>query len=364
MPAGDSLDTAADKWNANPSISGGVCYNRSRNRYKPKKEGTFMEPKLQALCEQFILNRDRVKQTQKLSSSYLPPVCAPLYCTQGKTVDEERLKVCQKLIKEKTGVFSNFRGIMEMAFACMLALEEEPETALKNALSAYNLLKKEFTASQYLPLAAFLLKDEADVNGIIARGREIYQTMRKEHPFLTSTEDSVFAVLMAFSDKDNDALIEDMEACYTLLKERFNNGNSVQAVSHVLAMAEGTPEEKTGKLFDLFDALRRSGLKYSKYYELATLAALSTLPVDVGQMAMDMLDVDAWLSGQKGYGFWGTPKATRLMHATMIVSNAYTSNLTLSTAAFAGTLTMVISQQIATMAAIAGANAAITAANS
>jgi hypothetical protein len=48
----------------------------------------------------------------------------------------------------------------------------------------------------------------------------------------------------------------------------------------------------------------------------------------------------------------------------MIVSNAYTAEPSLGTAAFTGTLSMIISQQIATMAAIAGANAAIAAANS
>lgn len=322
-----------------------------------------MDPKLQTLCEQFILNRDLVKKTQKMCGIYLPPVCAHLFCTRGKTVDEERLKACLKLIRKKTGVFSNFRSAMELAFACMLSLEEEPELALEKALSAYDLLKKEFMSSQYLPLAAFLLKDETDMAGYIARGREIYLTMRKEHPFLTSTEDSVFAVMMAFSEKDNQTLVEEMEACYTLLKKEFRTGNSVQTVSHVLAISGGAPAEKTGKLIELYEALRQSGLKYSKYYELPTLAALSTMPVDVRQMAMDMLDVDTWLSRQKGYGFWSLSKHTRLMHAAMIVSNAYTSNPSLDTAAVSGTLSMIISQQIATMAAIAGANAAVTAAN-
>ena len=322
-----------------------------------------MEQKLQTNCEQFILNRDLVKKTRKMCGIYLPPVCAHLFCAQGKTVDEERLKACLELIKKRTGVFSNFRGIMELAFACMLALEEEPETALEKALSAYNLLKKEFMASPYLPLAAFLLKDETDVAGHVARGREIYQTMRKEHPFLTSTEDSVFAVMLAFSDKDNQTLIEEMEACYTLLKKDFPYGNSVQTVSHVLAISEGTPAEKSGKLIELFETLKKSGLKYGKYYELPILAALSTMPVDVRQMAMDMLDVDTWLSHQKGYGFWGVAKSTRLMHAAMILSNAYAGNPSLNTAALNGTLTMVISQQMAIMAAIASTNAAMAAAN-
>ncbi len=323
-----------------------------------------MEPKLQALCEQFIQNRDQIKRVYKMCSSYLPPVCAHLYVAHGKSVDVEQLKACRSLIKDKTGVFSNFRGMMETSFACMLALEDEPEVALDNALAAYAELKKEFTTSQYLPLAAFLLKDEADMGGIITRGRELYRTMRKEHPFLTSSEDSTFAVLLALSDKDDEVLIKDMEASYALLKERFRNGNSVQTVSHVLAMSKDTPAEKCGRLIDLFDALRSYGLKYSKYYELPTLAALSILPVDAKQITMDMLDVDTWLSKQKGYGFWGLPKSTRLMHAAMIISNAYTGSLLMNTTAISGTLTMLISQQIATMAAISSAAAASAAANS
>ncbi len=322
-----------------------------------------MEAKLQALCEQFILNRDLVKKTQKLCYAYLPPVCAHLFCAQGKTADAERLKACLKLMRKKSGIFSSFCGQMEMVFACMLSLEEEPETAMEKALAAHQLLKKEFTGSQFLPMAAFLLKDEADVAGLVARGREIYQLMRKEHPFLTSAEDSVFAVLMAFSDKDNQTLVEEMEACYTPLKKEFRNGDGVQTVSHVLAISEGTPAEKAGKLVALYDALRQSGLKYSRYYELPTLAALSTMPVDVRQIAMDMLDVDTWLSRQKGYGFWGLPKSARLMHAAMIVSNAYAGNPSLDAAVCTGALTMLISQEMATMAAMACSHAAMAAIN-
>lgn len=322
-----------------------------------------MDPKLQTLCEQFILNRDLVKKVRKMCGIYLPPVCAHLFCAQGKMVDEERLKACLKLIKEKMGIFSSFRSVMELVFACMLSLEEDPEAALEKALSAHDLLKKEFMGSNFLPMAAFLLKDENDVAGNVARGREIYLLMRKEHPFLTSVEDSVFAVMLAFSDKDNQALVEDMEACYALLKKEFRYGDGVQTVSHVLAVSEGTPAEKTGKLLELFHTLRQSGMKYRKYYELPVLAALSTLPVDNRQIAMDMLDVDTWLSRQKGYGFWGLPRSTRLMHAAMIVSNAYASNPSLDVAACTGTLSMLISQQLATMAVVSSTAAATNAVN-
>ena len=55
---------------------------------------------------------------------------------------------------------------------------------------------------------------EGEADRIVSRGRVLYKRMRAEHPFLTSSEDSVFAVLMAFSDKSDDELVADMEACY------------------------------------------------------------------------------------------------------------------------------------------------------
>ena len=322
-----------------------------------------MDTKLQALCEQFIRNRDLIRQNEKWCSTYLPPVCAHLFCAQGKVVDAERLKTCHDLLKERTGFFSNFRGTMETAFVCMLALEEDPGAALEKTLAAYELLKKEFFTSQYLSLAAYLLKDEDDLAGVVARGRRIYEAMRKEHPFLTSSEDSVFAAMLARSEKDDRELIDDMEACYAPLKDHFGSGNSVQTVSHVLALTDGLPRAKADRFIELFESLRRAGIKYSKYYELPTLAALSLMPVDIRQVTADMQEVEVWLSQQKGYGFWGLPRNSRLMHAAMIVSTAYAADPSVGAAAITGTLGMLISQQVATMAAISAA-ASVTAAAS
>ena len=64
------------------------------------------------------------------------------------------------------------------------------------------------------------------------------ETGRKRTPviFLTGSEDTVFTVLMALSGRDDDALIADMEESYTILKTRFKDSDSVQSVSHILAL--------------------------------------------------------------------------------------------------------------------------------
>ena len=326
-----------------------------------------MKEALQALCESFIVNRDTVKRVYKIESDYVYPCCANVFTARGLGADEEMLQECKRIIKSQAGIFSNFRGSIEAPLACMMAAGKEPEQKMALAQEYYGLLKQYFWGSEYLTLVAVLLTDLADrltVDEKIARGKEIYQRMKKEHPFLTSSEDSVFAVMLAFSQKDNDALIQDMEACYRLLKEKFSSSNCVQTVSHVLAMAEGTPEEKTDRLIRLFDAIRDAGGKYGKYHELATLAALSLQNGDLDEIVRDMLDADEFLSRQKGYGVFGFDRRARMMHAAMIVSDQFAPAGRTDAAALTSALSMIAAQQMAMVAIIAASSSATAAAAS
>ena len=202
-----------------------------------------MRESLKALCDSFIANRDVVKEAFRMESSHIYAVCANIFCARGIPADAAKLTESKALIRQKTGIFSSFRGIVRPPIACLLAVQDHPSSVLEQTLNCYDLLKKRFWGSEYLALLAFLLADmtkPGEEAEIIARGRIIYERMKAEHPFLTSTEDSIFAVLMAFSPHSDDELIADMETCYQLLRQRFPSGNALQAVSHVLALSEGT----------------------------------------------------------------------------------------------------------------------------
>ena len=45
------------------------------------------------------------------------------------------------------------------------------------------------------------------------------------------------------SEKNDETLMEEMEVCYKKLKESFSASNEVQALAHVLSIAEGSAEE-------------------------------------------------------------------------------------------------------------------------
>ena len=87
------------------------------------------------------------------------------------------------------------------------------------------------------------------------------------------------------------------------------------------------------------------------------------VPADRQELVQDVLDVDAYLSQKKGYGVFGVGKKQRLMHASMIVTNAYMRHCAMELASSHRALALIAAQQAALCAAIAAASAtAITAA--
>ena len=55
-------------------------------------EARELKPELEKLCQEYITNRDAVKEAFRWENSALHSVCANLFCARGETADPERLK--------------------------------------------------------------------------------------------------------------------------------------------------------------------------------------------------------------------------------------------------------------------------------
>jgi len=329
-----------------------------------------MNEALNNRCRLFIENRDIFKEAFPWENSYFYPVCAALFTNEGRLADLEKLKASRKLLKENVSVFSNFRGVSEICLVTMLALDDSPTDRLDKAREVYSLLKERFFGSEYLPVASMILSRtvESERYGeICERTRRIYDLMKKEHPFLTSSEDSVFAAMLALSDKSDEDILRECETCYGLLKERFFDSNAVQSLSHVLALSDDgmrTASDKCRDTIRLFDILKEKKNKYGTGYELATLGVLAMLPCGLDGAIRDLIEVSEFLKAQKGYGFFGLGRTQRLMHAGMIVTSEHLGgDDAMNSAAIGSTLSMIAAQQAATCAAITASVAAANAAS-
>ena len=273
-----------------------------------------MRTSLSHRCARFLDARDMLRRAFPFAHAQMIPICAGMAAGQDRPWDAGRLYACRDLIQEETGMFSNFRGAGHLAVITLLALSPAPEERMAFALQGYKVLRTRFYASQYLPLAALLL-----------------------------------------------------EACYDALKHPFGTGQYTQALSHVLALGEGSAQEKRDKVLGVYQGLKAAGRKYGAGYELGTLGSLALLPAPVEELTADVLEVDEFLSHQKGYrGILGLPKNQRLMHSAMLVSGDYVDQRKTSVmgaAAVSGTVAMIAAQEMALCAVMVGGIGASAAAN-
>lgn len=326
-----------------------------------------MKKELEKRCQQFIENRDKIKEVFVWNGGLIHLACAAIFTANNKTADIQLLFSSKQLLKQQVGPFSNFRNTAQAAMISMLAVSDYPGEYLEEGLDVYAALKKRFWSSTHLALAAMViaqLTDKTEYMGIVERTRSIYDLMKSEHPFLTGSDDSAYCALMALSDKSDDALLEDAQIIYTTLKEHFFSANAVQSLSHVLALAEGEIEKKVERTIELYRQLKMRGYKYGTSYELPTLGVLALGQQNITELVEEMIEVDTWLSKQKGFGFFsGVTNKQRLMYAGMLVGYQEDNDKMLQTATLNSTVSIIIAQQAAMMAAIAAGSASAAASN-
>ena len=307
-----------------------------------------MKPELERLCAAYIANRDEIRKAFRWEDNAVHSVCANVFCACGGKADADRLKACRKVIKKHTRPFSRFRGKVRTFLSCMLSLGNDPDERMTLANDYYRLLRQEFKGTEYLVLAAFLLTELTEnrlTEEQVARGKEIFRLMNSRHRFLTNNTDSVFAMLLAYSEKSGDELVCEMESCYKLLKTRFSGNGDMQTVSQVLSMASGTPEEKAQRVIDLYDALLEADVRYGRSSEMAPLAALSLADTPVSVLVEEIKSAYEFLAAGKEYGSKDTDKEQCAMHAVMIVSDQYAGTRHVNSTVMTNTLEMLFAKQ-------------------
>ena len=312
-------------------------------------EDSHLKPELEKLCQEFISNRDTVEKVFRWDNSALHTVCANIFCAHGETAEPERLEECRRIIRDSTGFLSKFRSRkVRSILAAMLCLQDKPEDRMTQANDYFRLLKRQFKGSEYLVLTTFLLADLADqplTEETISRGKEIYTRMNRQHRMLTDKTDSVFAMLMAFSEKTADELTSETEACYQALKKKFSSGGA-QTAAQILSMAGGAPEEKVQRVTALYDALQEAEIKYGHSGELAPLAALSLADTPLSVLTEEIKEVDEFLKTQRGFrGSKDDERAQRAMYAVMIVSDQYAGTEQVNITVMTNTIDMLIAKQ-------------------
>ena len=310
-----------------------------------------------------INNKEVLAKNFKWSYGVMHIASALVYTSAGQNIDVERLDEAKKYLDKHAGVFSSFKASAMPMVVSKMALSADPAQYFNDLKSVFDRLSKKMIMSDggYIIQGAINILDADrlyDADAIIEKFHDFYKKMNKLHPFITGSEDIAFGILLAMTDRSVDDIINEIETSYAYLRKTIGmkaGNNEIQGLSMVLALMEGTPEEKCDKAIHLFNEFLARKVKYgNEYNELASLGILIDLDVDDTTLVDEILETEEYLSKVKGFGSWTLNKKQRLMFAAMLVGDCHESkNSTYAaTSTVNSSVAAIIAEEVALMVCI------------
>ncbi len=290
-----------------------------------------MNTELKKKVDLMVENYHQLKGPFKWENNLLKHFGAMVHAMNNKEVNVEKLQEIKAYIKEETSWYSYFRGTNEFMLMSLLCFEEDYKDFFQLMTQIYEKMKQErFKGSIELPLASYTIvkstsREERDHT--IIRTKEFYDKMKENHPWLTSSNDYVFAAVLAVTDSEIAATSRKIEECYSYLsKEGFYKGNDLQTLSHILAIGEEATEEKCDKAVKLYKKLKAIKCKLL-YSGLATLGPLALITNDTDKIVSEIKEVFDYLSEKDGYGVWSIDKSMKTILAATLVADSYVDGI-------------------------------------
>lgn len=276
----------------------------------------------------FIKNHEKIKEVKgSWQMGMMQYSCILSSTIKNQNINPIRLEEGINIIKENTGMFSNFRGYSLFYVANLLSYKPEMRGSFKVILDTYEKLKKDkFFNDSYLPFLAIIIyenRDKMDIDTAIDRTKYVYDFMKKHHPFLTSSDDYCRSALIAINSKNLEDDLKYMEESYEALNSKgFYKSNDLQSLSHIMVFNENKNEESLDRVVKIKKLLESKGCKIDGYgYPL--IGAISLLDCDENQLVEQIKNVSDKLKEVKGFGNWALGKNNRNMISAVIVASSY-----------------------------------------
>ena len=282
-----------------------------------------MDQQIENRCLGLVENYRILSAGSKLEFQEMVLACAGIYLAAGMEPDMGRVQECKKLLKSRAGLFSNFRGSDELLVRCKMALADDPALYFERLEREYQRIKTFFSGEQTV-LAAMILAEQDSSEGLAEKTKQIYKEMKEAHPWLTSENDLPFAAVMAVSGRDATSVYAEAEEIYALLNGKLKaDKDTMQMLSHILAIRSGRAEEKCEKLCALADGLKAAGHSLGRGSRLAILGILADSGFPTDALVERISETDDFLKQYKPFrGLFGVGKDCRRMFAVQMVHSA------------------------------------------
>jgi len=311
-------------------------------------------------CELFDRNRIAISKKFISENTLMSIAASLLFTAADKDADIEKLTDCRNILKNHTGFFSEYRNIVEIALISEMTLSHDAEQYIEDVKEVYQKLRKgKLQNNSYMVLAAMLMCDigkQDRSDEILEKYNEIIKNMEKLHPILTDSKDISYVILLALSNRPVDTIISDMNECFDYLKKTCKikiGSDSIQELSEILALKDGDMKEKCDNVIKLYNTLKE---KKAAVGDGAAFSSLGTL-IDIDEkpeiIINEILKVDKYLKGCKGFNEESVNKKQRLLFAEILVAQTHGAGTAMLSNAFINsTINVIIAQRISAIISI------------
>lgn len=310
-----------------------------------------MKQSLLERCQAQIRCEEAMRKSAKLEYEHVLKLCAMLHVNAGREVDAERIKECGRILKEKAGIFSNFRGTLERVVTVKMALADDPAAWISDVMDVYQQLKTGVKLpGEMIAMAAATIVENCPAERraeIAGQSLEAYAKLKKIHPFLTDENDMSLIALMIMAGKDPDRAAQEAEELFQAMKTHYKIGVDIaQSAAMVLALSDKPANQKLEAFFTLFEACKAEKHATAKDKAMVVYSAFADADYDLAETVAAIGEVDDWLKGQKGYGALSLGTSERRLFAAAIVLEDMQAGCAAATAGVTGAVTQAIVEEL------------------
>ncbi len=281
-------------------------------------------------CELLVKNRDAIHKKFKFEDTLVSVVAALMFTTEDTEADVDKMYECRKLLKKNTSIFSNLRDTTELMIASRMTLSDDPEKYLEDIKTVYGRIGKlKLINNEYMAAASIQVVDmgrAGDIDEIVTKAEEIMKRMSKDHPVLTSKDDTPGAIFLAISDRSVDTIISDIEEGFNYLKKVNKikaESDAIQGLCEALALTTGDVIAKCDRTVKISTAFKNNDAPYAADNMLSSLGALAELDTDPDTLAREIIEAADYLNDIVGFKDESMDKKKRMMYASLLVASVY-----------------------------------------
>ncbi|MBC1860756.1 DUF4003 domain-containing protein [Listeria welshimeri] len=191
---------------------------------------------------------------------------ARLFAGNDEIVNSEKFYVINKEMKQQLGFFTALNSNVRASLVGLLmAFDNASTESVRQVISNYNtLVEAGFKRTEYTYFAAYLLLESENPTMTAKKAKVIHQLFKKDHPFLTKSEDVATAVFLANLPEENTAKLADVTEYYfqEFAAKGFRKNGSLQFLATTGTLLYGEKDSKFIRRVDnVVEELRQKGVK-------------------------------------------------------------------------------------------------------